>query len=63
MASTPVEKLKEILEAAGSRYRMHNPTTWPAQAKMAAAGEWDKLKKWQDELDGGVEVSAKSEEE
>ncbi len=63
LASTPVEKLKEILEAAGSRYRMHNPTTWPAQAKMAAAGEWDKLKKWQDELDGGVDVSAKSEEE
>ncbi|MEJ6796117.1 MAG: 50S ribosomal protein L21, partial [Flavobacteriales bacterium] len=27
--------------------------TWPAQAKMAAEGKWDELKKWQDELDGG----------
>ncbi len=63
LAQTAVERLKEILEAAGSRYRMHNPSTWPAQAKMAAAGEWDKLKKWQDELDGGIDVSAKSEEE
>ena len=32
---------------------MADPTTWPKQAKMAAAGDWDALKKWQDELDGG----------
>ncbi|MFT4665092.1 MAG: small subunit ribosomal protein S1 [Polaribacter sp.] len=50
--ATP-EKIKEVLEAAGSRYKMHDPTTWPAQAKMAADGEWDKLKEWQDALDGG----------
>ncbi len=31
----------------------HIPDTWPAQAKMAAEGKWDELKKWQDELDGG----------
>ncbi|MFK7935925.1 MAG: helix-hairpin-helix domain-containing protein [Saprospiraceae bacterium] len=45
--------LKTILDNAGSRYRMHNPTTWPAQAKLAAAGKWAELKKWQDELKGG----------
>ena len=32
---------------------MHDPKTWPKQAEMAAAGEWDKLSKWQDELKGG----------
>ena len=53
LASTDVAKLKEILEAAGPRYKMHDPTTWPQQSEMAAAGEWDKLKAWQDELDGG----------
>ena len=53
LADAPVDKLKEILEAAGSRYRMHDPATWPEQAGMAAQGEWDKLKAWQDELDGG----------
>jgi len=36
-----------------SRYKMHDPTTWPKQAKLAADGKWDELKKLQDELDGG----------
>jgi len=31
----------------------HVADTWPAQAKLAADGKWDELKKWQDELDGG----------
>ncbi len=50
--STP-EKISEILLAASERYKIHNPGTWPAQAKLAAEGKWDELKKWQDELDGG----------
>lgn len=53
LSKTDAEKIKEILAEAGSRYRMHDPTTWPKQAEMAAAGDWDGLKKWQDELDGG----------
>ena len=53
LANTDAEKIKEILAEAGSRYRMHDPTTWPKQAELAAAGDWDALKKWQDELDGG----------
>jgi hypothetical protein len=32
---------------------MHTPTTWPQQAKLAADGKWDELKKLQDELKGG----------
>lgn len=63
LAETAAEKIKEILTEAGSRYATHNPTTWPAQAKMAANGEWDALKKWQDELDGGIEVAKSNEEE
>ncbi|MEL7021617.1 MAG: hypothetical protein AAGK47_08415 [Bacteroidota bacterium] len=46
-------ELKAVLENAGSRYRMHNPETWPQQAELAAAGKWEALKKWQDELKGG----------
>ena len=53
LASTEVDKLKAILEAAGSRYKMHDPTTWPQQAQLAADGKWDELQKLQDELDGG----------
>jgi len=53
LAEAAPDAIKEILAAAGNRYKMHDPTTWPDQAKMAAAGQWDELKKWQDELDGG----------
>ena len=53
LSRSSVERLKEILVAAGSRYQMHDPGTWPAQAQMAAEGRWEDLKKWQDELDGG----------
>ena len=52
-ASTP-EDIKAILEAAGPRYQVHNPKTWPTQAALAAKGDWDGLKKLQDELNGGV---------
>ncbi len=51
-ASTP-EAIKEILIAAGPRYQMHNPGSWPKQAGLAAAGKFDELNALQDELDGG----------
>ncbi len=63
LASKNVDDVKGILADAGARFTMHDPTTWGKQADMAAKGEWDALKKWQDELDGGKEVSASSEEE
>lgn len=56
MGDTSADRIKEILSEAGSRYQMHDPTTWPAQAKIAAAGDWDKLKEYQDSLQGGREA-------
>lgn len=53
LAGTPASRLKEILDAAGSRFQMHDPTTWPAQSKLAEDGKWEELKKWQDELNKG----------
>ena len=53
LADANVEDLKQILENAGSRYKMFDPTTWPEQAGIAASGDWDKLKELQDKLDGG----------
>lgn len=55
VASADPERIREILEAAGSRYKMHNPTTWPKQASLAAEGKWVELKAYQESLDGGVE--------
>ena len=50
LANTTVEKLKEILQLAGPRYQMHDPTTWPKQAELAYNGKWNELKLLQDEL-------------
>ena len=56
LAAADVEKLKEILAEAGSRYKSKDPTTWPRQAAMAAEGKWDELKEWQDNMKGGKEA-------
>ena len=54
LAAAKKTALKAVLTTAGPRFKMHNPTTWAKQAKLAAKGEWAKLKKLQDDLDGGV---------
>jgi predicted flap endonuclease-1-like 5' DNA nuclease len=46
------KKLKEILAAAGPEYTINIPTSWPKQAKLAAAEKWDQLEKLQAELKG-----------
>lgn len=53
LAKTEVSELEAVLQEAGPRYRMHNPASWPQQAGMAQKGEWEQLKKLQDELKGG----------
>ena len=59
LANASVSRLKEILEAAGSRYRVHSPMTWPDQAKLAFLGEWDKLEEFQSYLTGGRDPKKK----
>ena len=50
LAAQKPAKISEIIsEVRGN----HIPDTWPQQAKLAAEGKWDELKKLQDELDGG----------
>lgn len=56
VAEVTPEKIREILDAAEGNFAAHDPQTWPEQAKFAAEGKWDELKKWQDELDGGKVV-------
>ncbi len=45
-----IKKLQLILDGAGSKFSVYNPATWPKQAKLAAAGKWEELSKWQEEL-------------
>jgi predicted flap endonuclease-1-like 5' DNA nuclease len=53
LADSSVARLNEILEAAGPRYQMHNPSTWPQQAGLANSNKWTELKILQDELNKG----------
>jgi predicted flap endonuclease-1-like 5' DNA nuclease len=47
LAATPVEELRQILNDAGSDYQLHDPSTWPYQAQLAANGNFDELKAFQ----------------
>lgn len=53
LANTEVNKIKSILDKAGPSFKLADPKTWPIQADLAANNEWEKLMKWQEELDGG----------
>jgi len=55
LSNTSVEDIQKVLQDAG--LRMMDATTWPEQAKLAAAGDWDALKKLQDKLSGGRKAS------
>ena len=55
LADATPEQIREILTEASSRLAHLDPTSWPKQAVMAASGEWDALKEWQDNSKGGVE--------
>jgi predicted flap endonuclease-1-like 5' DNA nuclease len=57
LAAASEEKLKEVLAAAGDRYRLADPSTWAKQAGLAAKGKWDELKEYQDYLSGGKDPS------
>lgn len=53
LAEATTERLNEILDAAGERFRIHDPGTWPTQAGLLANGEWDKFKEYTEFLKGG----------
>ncbi|MEJ2581464.1 MAG: hypothetical protein P8127_07495 [Acidobacteriota bacterium] len=55
LANSPVDRLKGILRGGGDRYKMHDPKSWPDQAKLAAEGRWNELEELQELLLGGRE--------
>lgn len=55
LSQTNVQAIKEILTAAGSRFALADPATWPKQAELAADGKWDELQEYQDFLNAGKE--------
>ncbi|MFK7812141.1 MAG: hypothetical protein AB8B59_06580 [Maribacter sp.] len=53
LSETAVARCQEVLDGGGERYKVHDPASWPMQAKMAYEGKWAELAKWQDEHDHG----------
>ncbi len=53
LSKITIKTLKEILDAGGSKFSMHNPATWPKQAKLAAEAKWKELEVLQQQLKGG----------
>ena len=52
--------LKQYLENAGNQFKMHEPASWPHQAGMAARGEWNDLRLYQEYMDNGRATPASS---
>jgi predicted flap endonuclease-1-like 5' DNA nuclease len=50
LSSATPAYLKSILNSKGSRFIMHDPSTWPKQANMLVNGKLEELKAFQDEL-------------
>lgn len=53
LAKTSVDKLQTILDNAGKRYSIINPSTFPMQAELAAQGKWDELTSLKDRINNG----------
>ncbi len=53
LSETSVASCQEILNSGGARYKVHDPASWPMQAKMCYAGKWKELFRWQEEHDHG----------
>jgi predicted flap endonuclease-1-like 5' DNA nuclease len=51
LAATEVSRLEQILALAN--LRLAKADTWPEQARLAAAGDWEGLERLQNELDAG----------
>lgn len=53
LAAADPDHLRDILKASGPSYSMHDPSTWPAQGRLAVEGEWGLLLEYQEEMREG----------
>lgn len=54
LADIDVADLQSMLDAAGSRYAIHKPGSWPHQAELLATGRWEAFKTFTDDLGRGT---------
>lgn len=53
LSVTEVSLLRTMLSDAGPGFASHDPTTWPQQARLLAAGSWDEFVAFTGRLEGG----------
>lgn len=53
LSETSVADCQKVLDKGGDRYKVHDPASWPMQAKMCYENKWKDLFKWQEEHDHG----------
>jgi len=53
LSETSVASCQAILNTGGERYKVHDPASWPMQARMCYEGKWKELFRWQEEHDHG----------
>ena len=53
LANTQTAALRTMLDAAGPRFQMHDPGSWPQQARLLAEAKWAEFKALTDALSGG----------
>ena len=51
------KKIRKILMKASPAYAVHDPQTWPEQAKMASEEKWEELKAFQKHLKAGKRIN------
>jgi predicted flap endonuclease-1-like 5' DNA nuclease len=56
LADSPVDALQKIINEAGEAFRIHDPGTWPEQAKLLSEGKLEAFEKLTEELKGGKRV-------
>lgn len=47
LSEISVARCQEVLDSGGDRYKVHDPASWPMQARMAYEGKWQELVRWQ----------------
>lgn len=47
LSQITVARCQEVLASGGEAYKLHDPASWPMQAKMCYEGKWKELAHWQ----------------
>ena len=53
LSKARIPALTKVLDAAGPRFRTHDPVTWPEQSRLLAKGAWAEFKELTGSLKAG----------